>query len=113
MKQQNVKKEPYFKKAKLLKLRRTFITIYKNQIVFYESFRNSNEYSAIISNDKLSQYKDTNQTLPDLYHQIILLFTDLKDQENYKKYSLESLKLILIFHCRLLHVLKFFSYFDY
>ena len=32
----------------------------------------------------LTDYKDTNQTLPDLYHQIIILFADLKDRENYK-----------------------------
>ena len=50
-------------------------------------------YSAIITDEMLTDYKDTNQTLPDLYHQIIILFADLKDRENYKKYSDLSAKL--------------------
>ncbi len=69
------------------------VNILKEQIKYYESFRAENEYFAVISDEMLTDYKDTNQTLPDLYHQIIILFADLKDKENYKKYSDLSSKL--------------------
>ena len=69
------------------------VNIIKEQIKYYESFRKKNEVAAVISDEKLADYKDTNQTLPDLYHQIILLFTDLKDQKNYKLYSNASQEL--------------------
>lgn len=69
------------------------VNILKEQIKYYESFRTENEYFTVISDEMLTDYKDTNQTLPDLYHQIIILFGDLKDKENYKKYSDLSSKL--------------------
>jgi len=69
------------------------VKILEDQINFYESFRSKNNFSAIIIDEKLADYKDTNQILPDLYHQIITLFTDLKDKENYKNYSNLATKL--------------------
>ena len=69
------------------------VNILKDQIQYYEEFRNLNEYSVIITDDKLTYYKETNQILPNLYHQIIILFSDLKDQENYKLYAEASQKL--------------------
>ena len=69
------------------------VNILKDQIQYYEAFRNQNEYSVKITDDKLTDYKDTNQILPNLYHQIIILFSDLKDQKNYKLYADASRKL--------------------
>ena len=39
------------------------VNILKDQIQYYEAFRNQNDYSVKIADDKLTYYKDTNQIL--------------------------------------------------
>tara|TARA_B100001248_G_scaffold184100_1_gene140271 strand:- start:893 stop:4525 length:3633 start_codon:yes stop_codon:yes gene_type:complete len=67
--------------------------ILKDQIDFYESLRDKNDYEVLILDDKLKEYVDTNQILPDLYHQILNLLAYLKDFSNFKKFSLNAFSL--------------------
>ena len=60
--------------------------ILKEQIDFYESLRDKNDYEVLILENKLKEYVDTNQILPDLYHQILNLLAYLKDFSNFKNF---------------------------
>ena len=69
------------------------VKILTDQIKFYESLRSENEYFIQISDNDLVNYKDTNQILPNLYHQVLLLFSFLKDADQFKNYTLKAFNL--------------------
>ena len=69
------------------------VKVLKEQINFYESLRAPNKYDYVYGDDQLYLYKDTNQTLPELYQEIIFLFKFLKDTDEFVKYSNDAFNL--------------------
>ena len=69
------------------------VKVLKEIINFYESLRKPNKYDILIEDKDLKYTKETNQVLPDLYHKIILLFANLNDLEEAKKYASYSFNL--------------------
>ena len=72
------------------------VKVLKNQIKFYESLRGPNKYGISYRDEYLNKIYEINQILPDLYHQIIFLFKELKDKDEFIKYSDQAFELCKI-----------------
>ena len=72
------------------------VKVLKDQINFYESLRRPNKYGLTYDDNYLVKIYETNQTLPDLYHQIIFLLKELKDKSEFIKYSDDAFNLCKI-----------------
>ena len=72
------------------------VKVLKDQISFYESLRGPNIYDFVFRDNYLDKVLETNQTLPDLYHQIIFLFKELKEKDEFIKYSDDAFELCKI-----------------
>ena len=87
--------------------------VLKDQISFYESLRGPNKYEISYRDNYLHKIYETNQTLPDLYHQIIFLFKELKDKDEFIKYSNDAFNLCKILERKTLNLQCYRIYMSY
>ena len=69
------------------------VKVYKELIEFYQSLRTKNNFNITLKDEDLKNYLDTNQTLPDIYTDIITLFDNIKDFEELNKYANQAFDL--------------------